>query len=94
MTRSSNTDVALRLQRPRDDQGSYRHYLVLKFPFRGAAGVGYPGGVALNVTARIQAEEELRHHAANDQLTGLPNRTSFVKELELAIQKSLKDRRK
>jgi diguanylate cyclase (GGDEF)-like protein len=45
--------------------------------------------VALDVTARILAEEELRQHAKIDLLTGLPNRRSFMTELEMTLQKSL-----
>jgi diguanylate cyclase (GGDEF)-like protein len=69
--------------------GIQRHFLVLKFPFRSAAGAHLLGGVALDVTDRILAEKELEFHARNDVLTGLPNRRSFMAELELALQKSL-----
>jgi diguanylate cyclase (GGDEF)-like protein len=72
----------------RDADGTQRHFLVLKFPFRGAAGAHLLGGVALDVTARILAEKELEFHARNDLLTGLPNRRSFMTELELALRKS------
>jgi diguanylate cyclase (GGDEF)-like protein len=72
----------------RGADGTNRHFLVLKFPFRGAAGVRYLGGVALDVTARMVAEEELRHHAKIDLLTGLPNRRSFMTELQLAVEES------
>jgi diguanylate cyclase (GGDEF)-like protein len=71
--------------------GLKRHFLVLKFPFRGASGARFLGGVALDVTARIVAEEELAYHAKSDLLTGLPNRRSFMTELESALERS-KDR--
>jgi hypothetical protein len=73
----------------RDQAGQDRYFLVLKFPFRSAAGVRFLGGVALDVTARILAEKELEYHAKSDLLTGLPNRRSFMAELELALQRSL-----
>ena len=40
---------------------------------------------AEDVTARVEAEEQLRHAAVNDALTGLPNRNSLVGRLEHAI---------
>jgi diguanylate cyclase (GGDEF)-like protein/PAS domain S-box-containing protein len=74
----------------RGSDGINRHFLVLKFPFRSAAGVRFLGGVALDVTARILAEKELEYHAKSDLLTGLPNRRSFMAELELALGKNLR----
>jgi diguanylate cyclase (GGDEF)-like protein len=72
----------------RGSDGKSRHFLVLKFPFRGAKGARLLGGVALDVTARINAEKELEHHAKSDLLTGLPNRRNFMAELELALERS------
>jgi len=71
-----------------DSDGATRHFLVLKFPFRGAAGTRFLGGVALDVTARVLAERELEYYANSDLLTGLPNRRSFMASLETALQKS------
>jgi diguanylate cyclase (GGDEF)-like protein len=71
----------------RGEDGKSRHFLVLKFPFRGAAGARFLGGVALDVTARIQAEKELEFHAKSDLLTGLPNRRNFMLELGKALQR-------
>ena len=68
--------------------GATRHFLVLKFPFRGAGGARLLGGVALDVTARVLAEKELEYYAKSDLLTGLPNRRSFMVSLETALQKS------
>lgn len=42
-------------------------------------------GVARNVTALRQAEDELRHLAHHDPLTGLTNRTLFYDRLESAL---------
>ena len=68
--------------------GMNRHFLVAKFPFRGAAGARFLGGVALDVTARILTEKELELQAKNDRLTGLPNRRSFMTALGLALGES------
>jgi diguanylate cyclase (GGDEF)-like protein len=38
-----------------------------------------------NITARKQAEEQLRHAALHDVLTGLPNRAMFIERLEQAL---------
>jgi diguanylate cyclase (GGDEF)-like protein len=69
-----------------DREGNQRHFLVLKFPFRGATGSTLLGGVALDVTARIIAEKELELRAKSDILTGLPNRRNFLTELGVAIE--------
>ena len=45
-------------------------------------------GYLLDVTARKEAEEQLRHQAYHDHLTGLPNRTLFKQRVEDAITRS------
>jgi diguanylate cyclase (GGDEF)-like protein len=42
-------------------------------------------GLAQDVTARVESEEQLRQAAVNDALTGLPNRSSLAARLEHAI---------
>lgn len=44
-----------------------------------------------DITERKIAEEKLHHEAAHDSLTGLPNRSNFMKRLEAALQKARKD---
>jgi diguanylate cyclase (GGDEF)-like protein len=45
-------------------------------------------GYLLDVTARKEAEEQLRHQAYHDHLTGLPNRTLFKQRVEDSITRS------
>ena len=44
-------------------------------------------GLAQDVTARVEAEEQLRQAAVHDELTGLPNRSSLATRLEHAIMR-------
>ena len=41
-----------------------RHYLVVKFPLDDSSGAHYVGGIAIDLTERRQAEEELQQHQA------------------------------
>jgi diguanylate cyclase (GGDEF)-like protein/PAS domain S-box-containing protein len=45
-------------------------------------------GYLLDITARQEAEERLRHQAYHDHLTGLPNRALFKERVEEAIARS------
>lgn len=45
-------------------------------------------GLSMDVTARKQAEENLKHLALHDGLTGLPNRNYFVEQLQKAFSLS------
>ncbi len=42
-------------------------------------------GIARDITERKQAEQQLRHIAFHDALTGLPNRSLFTEHLRLAV---------
>jgi diguanylate cyclase (GGDEF)-like protein len=42
-------------------------------------------GTLTDITARKKAEEQLRHRAAHDALTGLPNRAALLERLERSI---------
>jgi diguanylate cyclase (GGDEF)-like protein len=60
-----------------------RHFEAHLEPLRDAAGLLCGTiGVALDVTARRQAEEQLRHAAHHDPLTDLPNRALFLSRLD------------
>lgn len=48
------------LERVLDTKGQVRHWMILKFPFTNARGERFVGGVAIDVTRRIQAEELAR----------------------------------
>jgi diguanylate cyclase (GGDEF)-like protein/PAS domain S-box-containing protein len=45
-------------------------------------------GYLLDITARREAEERLRHQAYHDHLTGLPNRALFKERVEEAVARS------
>jgi len=54
-------------------------------------GTGQPDcyeGLVEDITDRKWAEEQLRHYALHDSLTGLPNRALFIDRLDQAIQQS------
>ncbi len=40
------------------------------------------------VSARVQAEEQLKHDALHDELTGLPNRSLLMERLDLALKRA------
>ena len=50
-------------------------------------------GSITDITRRRRAEEQARHDASHDALTGLPNRPFFIRHLAHAMQRSAKDSR-
>lgn len=69
-----------------------RHFEAHLEPLRDARGVlSGTIGVALDVTARRQAEEHLRHAALHDPLTDLPNRALFLERLERLLDRAHRD---
>jgi len=48
----------------------------------------YYEGTVIDITQRKVAEEQLRHDASHDKLTGLPNRAYFMRRTEEALQES------
>ncbi|HEY9844913.1 MAG TPA: diguanylate cyclase, partial [Candidatus Caenarcaniphilales bacterium] len=48
----------------------------------------YYEGTIEDITERKRAEEQLRHNAFHDALTGLPNRTLFMERLEQAVKQA------
>lgn len=50
-------------------------------------------GTCIDITDRKRAEEQLRHQAFHDPLTGLPNRHLFMDRLQMATRRSRRDGR-
>jgi diguanylate cyclase (GGDEF)-like protein/PAS domain S-box-containing protein len=50
--------------------------------------LSYYEGTVEDITERKQTQEQLRHNALHDALTGLPNRTLFTDRLEQTVQRA------
>lgn len=50
-------------------------------------------GVATDVTERVRAEEQLRHDALHDSLTGLPNRSLFLDRLQRSLNRRKREKK-
>jgi diguanylate cyclase (GGDEF)-like protein/PAS domain S-box-containing protein len=61
-------------------------YISVKFPLFDTQGMPYAvGGISTDITARKRAEEELKHLAHHDALTGLANQALLKDHLEQAL---------
>jgi diguanylate cyclase (GGDEF)-like protein/PAS domain S-box-containing protein len=49
-------------------------------------------GTCVDITERKRVEEQLRHQAFHDPLTGLPNRTLFMDRLEVALKRARREK--
>ena len=78
-------------QTEHDRSGRPRTLLTSKVPVRDANGVVVRVvHVALDITERKLAEEQARHLAHHDALTGLPNRTFLTEALHRALARALR----
>ncbi|HKP53117.1 MAG TPA: diguanylate cyclase [Chloroflexia bacterium] len=62
-------------------------WLVYKFPISDAGGQQLVGSVAIDITVRKQAEDELHQLAIRDELTGLYNRREMRRLIEEAAER-------
>ena len=69
--------------------GSQHTYLTVRFPMPDAEGRNHAiGAISVDITARKQAEQQIRNLAYFDPLTGLPNRRMLLDRLTQAFATS------
>lgn len=83
----SATDQKAQFRCRRAD-GSWRHLEATAANLMDDPNVGGVLLTARDVTKRVALEEQLRHRAVHDPLTGLPNRALFMDRLKHALERS------
>lgn len=87
--KGENTTLEISLE---DAGGQSRNVLIHGAPVMlGEGPVHGHVGTCVDITDRKLAEEQLRHQAHHDALTGLPNRVLFNDRLEMALRRARRD---
>lgn len=71
--------------------GSWRTFEIMVQPVLDDPAIGGIMAIARDITERRQMEDELRHQALHDALTGLPNRAWLHDRLEQALREARRD---
>jgi diguanylate cyclase (GGDEF)-like protein/PAS domain S-box-containing protein len=71
-------------------EGRTIHWLSSRFRYVDSAGQRYVGGIAIDITERIDAEKQVESLAFYDPLTNLPNRRLLLDRLEHSLNNAVR----
>ena len=77
--------------RARHRDGSWHWFELVARPVLENPAIGGIMAIARDITQRKRMEDELRHQALHDALTGLPNRTTLLERLDEALGEPRRD---